>query len=168
MKSKNMLMVLWIAGALIGMVPSAYAVMPEAGASQGKMMGDKKEAKKQELYKELSLTDEQKKLLEENKEKNRAQVKALFQQMKDKRTLLSQELQKPTLDMEKIQQINNDMKTLDSQMSDLRLEGILEVRKILTPEQFGKFISKMEEHKQKKQGTRSWRKHGKESPDEGK
>ena len=46
--------------------------------------------------------------------------------------------------MEKIDQINGDLKKMMAQMLDYRLERILEVRKILTPEQFKKFTSQVE------------------------
>ena len=48
------------------------------------------------------------------------------------------------LNIGKITQINNELKILSAQMLDRKLEGILEVRKILTPEQFKKFMTKTE------------------------
>lgn len=90
----------------------------------------------------LNLTNEQKKLLEENRNKQRGQKKLLFEQMGEKTALIRQELQKDELNMDKIHQINTELKNLQAQILDERLEGILEVRKILTPEQFKKFIAK--------------------------
>ena len=91
----------------------------------------------------LNLSDTQKKLLEENKKVRREEMKSLFSQMKEKKEAIRNELQKAELNIGKITQINNELKILSAQMLDHKLEGILEVRKILTPEQFKKFMAKM-------------------------
>ena len=101
------------------------------------------ENRRQELYKDLNLSQDQKKLLEENKKSRREEMKSLFSQMKEKREAIRNELQKDELNIGKITQINNELKILSAQMLDRKLEGILEVRKILTPEQFKKFMAKM-------------------------
>ena len=67
---------------------------------------------------------------------------------------MRQELQNPTLNMDKINQIQSELKASQAQMLDARLQGILEIRKILTPEQFTKFSAKMEEHKGR--GDHKW------------
>ena len=126
--------------------PAVYAYPNDTGRAHGKELKGKMEAKQQELYKDLNLTDQQKKSLEENKNKHKEQTKALRNEMKEKRDLLRQELQRDELNMGKINQTNNDLKNLQAKMLDDRLASILEVRNILTPEQFKKFISKMEEH----------------------
>lgn len=126
---------------------SSAACAQSSGASgeQKKAFMEKKEAKRQELYKELNLSEEQKKLLEENRNKHKERMKTLFAGMKEKMTFMRQELQKDTLDTAKINQTNNELKKLQTDMLDYRLDRILEVRKILTPEQFKKFMSKIEE-----------------------
>ena len=126
---------------------AAYAAEPDAGSALSKAFMEKMDAKRDQLYKELNLTDEQKKALEENKNQHRAEFKALFENMRAKRDLMREELQKDALNMDKVNQIEGELKQLQSQMSDQRLQGILEVRKILTPEQFKKFMANMEEHK---------------------
>jgi Spy/CpxP family protein refolding chaperone len=105
----------------------------------------KTDNKWQEMYKDLGITDEQKKLLEANQTKHREQTKALYAQMRQKGTLLQQELEKKELNMQVITQTNNEIKQIQAQMLDDRLESILEVRKILTPEQFKKFEDKINE-----------------------
>ncbi len=116
-----------------------------SGVGQHEHMGKKM----QEIYVQLKLTDDQKKQLEANKQKQREQMKSVFEQMKTQREALHQELMKTDLDMNKINSIQTQIKTLQSQMIDNRLNSILEVRKILTPEQFKKFISSMEQRKHK-------------------
>lgn len=124
-----------------------YAQGPESGSAPSKEMMEKMNARRDQLYKELNLTDEQKKALEENKNRHREESKALFEQMRAKRDLMREELQKDKLDMGKINQLQNELKQSQSQMSDQRLQGILEVRKILTPDQFKKFMANMEDQK---------------------
>lgn len=110
---------------------------------------ERMEERKQELFKELNLTDEQKSKLEENRKKNKEGSSALWKSMKDLRNAMRQELEKETLDMAKINQIQSQMKEAHAQMMDNRLQSILEVRGILTPEQFRKFSAKMQEHKER-------------------
>lgn len=125
----------------------AYAEGPELGSAPSKETMEKMDAKREQLYKELNLTAEQKNALKENKNKHREESKALFENMRAKKDLMREELSKDTVNMDKINQIQSEIKELQTKMSDQRLQGILEVRKILTPEQFKKFMASMEERK---------------------
>jgi len=138
---KIALMAVMAAGML--MAGAAYAdgdQGPQNAPRDGKM-----QAKHDEFFKDLGLTDEQKKSLEDNRSKNRKAMQAMAQTMRDKMAQMHQELQKDNLDTGKVNQIQGELKTLQSQMMDQRLAGILEVRKILTPDQFKKFSQKMED-----------------------
>ena len=110
---------------------------------------EKWDKKVQEIYNQLNLTAEQKKQLDDNKQKHREKMKASFEKMRSYKEALNQELMKADLDMSKINAIQDQFKTLQSEITDGHLSSILEVRKILTPQQFAKFISLMEEHKHK-------------------
>jgi len=137
---------LLIVAVLVGLSTSIiYAASPIPLAQQKEAIMKKMDAKRQEIYNDLGLTDEQRKLLEENENKHREQTKALFTQLRQKMNSLRQELEKSELNMQAIYQTNNELKQLQAQMLDNRLERILEVRKILTPEQFKKFEDKMNE-----------------------
>jgi len=103
--------------------------------------------KKDGIYDKLDLTTEQKKQLEANKVRDREVMKASFEKMKSYRETLKTELMKPELDMVKINNIQSQIKTLQAEMLDNRLNSILKVRKILTPEQFTKFISHVNKRK---------------------
>ena len=131
MKKANTLMAVIVV--MLGLtVPAVYAQGAETCPKQGKQFMAKSDARMQKLYDELKLTDAQKKQLEENKSKRAEQTKGLFKQMHEKMMLVREELQKDNLDMDKIHQANDEVKKLQAQMADDRLEGILEVRKILT------------------------------------
>ena len=130
---------------------NAYAVgAPDSscnGAAAPQERHKKMEQKRQKMWDELNLTADQKKQLEANKTKNREGMKASFEKMKSCRESLKQELMKPDLDMGKISAIQSEIKALEAQMTDAHLNSVLEVRKILTHEQFEKFISLAGEHK---------------------
>jgi Spy/CpxP family protein refolding chaperone len=101
----------------------------------------------QEIYSQMHLTEAQKKQLEDNKNQHRAQMKAIREQMRSCRQVFQQELMKPQLDMNKIHQLHSRLKALESQMADDRLNSILAVRSILTPQQFSEFATLMPKHK---------------------
>ena len=102
----------------------------------------------QEIYNQLDLTDDQKKLLEANKQQRRGIMQRTRQEMKAAREAFQAEMMKPQLDMAKINAIHDQIKTLQSQLEDNRLSSILAVRAILTPEQFSKFVNLMHKHEQ--------------------
>lgn len=120
-----------------------YAQSPDTDAVPSQEFIEKMDAKREQFYKELNLTVEQKKALEENKNKSRQAAKALKDNIRAKRNLMRAELEKEQLDMNKVNKIQSELKALQAQMLDQRLEGILEVRKILTPDQFKEFGAKM-------------------------
>ena len=101
----------------------------------------------QEIYSQLDLTDIQKKQLEANKQQHRAKMEVARQEMKVNREQLHAELMKAQLDMPKINAIHREIKSLEARMEDDRLNSVLAVRSILTPEQFLKFVNLMHKHK---------------------
>ncbi|MFC1666544.1 Spy/CpxP family protein refolding chaperone [Candidatus Omnitrophota bacterium] len=107
----------------------------------------KMEARFKEISKELNLTPEQEEQLKAHKTQNREGMKAFRHEISNKRKELREELQKQELDMEKINQLNNELKIIHSEMQDNRLEGILEVRNILSPEQYTKFRAFIGKHR---------------------
>ena len=113
---------------------------------EGKFQG-KWQKRAEDIHKQLNLTPEQDKQLKEHREKHRSAMKVLYQQIKAKREQIRAELQKPNFDINEVKRIHNELKSLQAQIDDYRLDGILEVRQILTPEQFAKFISLTERHK---------------------
>jgi len=141
--------------ALVGGVGSANFVYAEADlklTEEEKQMIQRKRAKKAEMKKELGLTEEQMKKLETHKKGHRGQGKGYRQKMKALRDELKTTMESADADEVKIRSIHEKIKSLDNEMADHRLEGILQVRKILTPEQFKKFQKKMHKKMHKKMG----------------
>jgi len=115
--------------------------------------------KKAKMYEKLGLTDEQKQALKVHKENHRSETKALRKQIKEKRKAFRQALEDPTTDESAIMAANNEVKALTNSLADDRLNGILEVRKILTPEQFKKFNEIKKKHRKKKGSHKGSDKH---------
>ena len=136
--------------------------------------GDKRgrmEKRWSKMADELGLTEEQQKQLKEHREENRSAAEQLREQKGELRDALRQELQKIDLNKEKIQQLHNELKAVLAEMEDRRLEGILTVREILTPEQAQKLHEVMEEKREHFREKRSRHKRwgpgrGEEPPEE--
>ncbi len=133
--------------------PAVYAgedYSAEDLSAQAAQWKEKRKEKMQKIFNELDLTEEQKAKLKENKAKHRKQRKAAFEKMKSHKETLKQELLKTDLNMKRVRKIQGELKASQAQMADDRLDSILEVRQILTPEQFAKFTALMEQHRAKK------------------
>ncbi len=104
------------------------------GDGKGRMEEHMKRVEKQ-----LNLSPEQQKKLEEHRAAHRDEAKKFFGEVKQKREEMRTELEKETIDEAKVKAINEELKALGARLADHRLAGILEVRRILTPEQFKKF-----------------------------
>lgn len=93
------------------------------------------------LKTELGLTNEQEKKLETHRIDQRAEMEKLMLVVKEKRDELKTVLENPKMNHHAVERINDELKTAQNDMADKRLEGILYVREVLTPEQFKKFLS---------------------------
>jgi len=99
------------------------------------------------MAKVLDLTEGQQKQLKDIKQKQREAMKGLFEQIKSNREELNAEIIKATPDMSKVNNIQAQMKILQSQMVDNHLNSILEIKKIMTPEQFAGYMTLKKERK---------------------
>ncbi len=100
---------------------------------------DRMEGRMEKMKAQLSLTPDQEKKLKEHRQAHREERKKMAETMRAKRDALEQEMAKPSFDEAKVKILHSELQVLRTQMADQRLQGILEVRKILTPEQFAKF-----------------------------
>ena len=119
------------------------------GIKGGHEKHEKMEQRIQKVFDQLSLSDEQKKLLAENKAKHKTSRGAFSKVMKESMKAMGEALKAKDVDMNKVNALQNQLKAAHAQMADERLNAILEVRKILTQEQFIKFSSLMEEKRSK-------------------
>ncbi len=147
--------------ALLGVIVSAvplHAGPPEGGfgAKDPEAFRQRMEARREAIHRQLNLTDDQAARLEANRSEHRQEARKLREKMRAAREAFKSELEKEELDMEKITQLHNEQKTVQGQIADHRLEGILQVREILTPEQFKMFIELTGKHRRDKHGRHRW------------
>jgi len=121
----------------------------------------------------LNLTEDQQKQLKAIKQKQRETMKSTFEAIKSNREAFNAEIVKAAPDMNKINELQNQLKTIQSQMADNQLNSVLEIKKIMTPEQFAGFMTLKKEGKLMKQEHKkfgwkcAWGKHGGEHKDWG-
>jgi len=105
------------------------------------------------LTKDLNITAEQKGKLDSEKRRHREKMKSLQKALRSKRSKLTEELDKPLSDSATITSLSAEMKKMISEMIDERLDSIMKIKEILTPEQYKQFVEKknefMAKHKRK-------------------
>ena len=77
-------------------------------------------------------------------------MKGVFEQIKANREAFDAEIVKATPDMNKVNEIQAQIKVLQGQMADDQLNSLLEVKKIMTPEQFAGYMALKKEKMLKK------------------
>ena len=107
-----------------------------------------KHAGNQDFMKKLNLSPEQKSQITKQQDMNKEKENELRDKMHAKRLELKQELEKSEVDTNKVNAIIVDIKTLTGEQLDLRVNSILAMKQILTPEQFKK-LQDMKEEKYK-------------------
>lgn len=100
----------------------------------GKGSGERRE----QIRRELNLTPEQDSLLTDARKAHRARMGDIFKALKEKKTALKAELDKPGVTASRVAPIVADIKKLQSELVDSRVDGILQVKSILTPEQYAR------------------------------
>lgn len=94
---------------------------------------------KEAIYNQLNLTEEQKTSLKENKDKQKSQMMSLQKELQQENKNLKDALNSPSFSRRDLEPIAERIKKLEAKKIDLRINGILAVKEILTPEQFSKF-----------------------------
>ncbi|MBL0350167.1 MAG: Spy/CpxP family protein refolding chaperone [Elusimicrobia bacterium] len=118
------------------------------GGPRGEMgggTGGDRERPFEKIKAELGLTDEQAAKLREHRQAHRQAGLALWQDARAKREALRAELEKPNFDENKVKSLQASARAAQEKLQDHRLQGIIDVKKILTPEQFAKFQTIMKE-----------------------
>jgi len=104
-----------------------------------KRSGFDKEKMSEKMVEQLDLTEEQKGLIKQHQASHREKMKSLMETLKEKKTRLRQELEKTDINKKRLTTLVNEIKPLLGRQLDMRVEGILAMKEILTPEQFQKF-----------------------------
>lgn len=95
----------------------------------------------------LNLTEDQQKQLKDIKQKQRETMKSTFEAIKTNRQAFNEEITKANPDMAKITDLQNQLKVTQAQMADNQLSSMLQIKKIMTPEQFAGFMALKKERK---------------------
>ena len=135
---RQVIYTLGIVGVML-LTSNVYSQPPEEQFNRHEEMREKMRARMLEVFKQLDLSPEQEEQLQAHRKNHREQAGEFWESLRAKKEAIRNELQKEELNMEEIYKIHNELKGLLSNKADHRLEGILEVRKILTAEQFRKF-----------------------------
>ncbi|MFH1857878.1 MAG: periplasmic heavy metal sensor [Candidatus Omnitrophota bacterium] len=134
---------------------SALAQPPGEGPGGADRQRDR-ERMRQEFIQELNVTPEQQEKLDNQRREHQTRGKELVEKLRAKQLELRTELEKPAIDKNKVNAIVSEMKTLMGKRLDLRVEGILAMRSVLTPEQ----VAKMQEKRKERQMRRGRRMEG--------
>lgn len=135
-------LVLMLAAALAQTPPPP----PGPPHGDGEMPGEREFGKH---LKELDLTAEQTAKINAQRKEQKSAMKSIRESLMAKRNELRDELDKEKTDKAKIESITSELKRLEAQRIDQKVNGILQIKATLTPEQFKKLGSMREKHRGK-------------------
>ena len=138
-----------ISTAIVGLVVFSQSVYAESEAYAMEKLKKNGEKRFEKLAKELNLSEEQRQELKTQREQQQAVVKPLHKEFRNQMENLKTELEKPETNRIRVKAITTKIKTLGGELLDQRVEGILAMKQVLTPEQFKKLSEKREAKKKK-------------------
>jgi len=144
--------VLIMAAAVILTAAPAYAEYEGTGNQE---RTQKRQEAFENLVDELGLNKEQVEQLKAYRAKKKEVNKELFMALKDERKKLKEELEKPESDNRVIRKVVKNINKIQAELVNKRVDSVLEVKSILTPEQFVQFKEKLREVRQRKRGRKS-------------
>ena len=118
---------------------NVYSQPHEDDFNRHEEMREKMKAKMLAIFEQLNLSPEQTKQLATHRNNHREQGGEFRELLREKKEAIGNELQNEELNMEEVYRIHDELKGLLLKKADFKLDGILEVREILTVEQFRKF-----------------------------
>jgi Spy/CpxP family protein refolding chaperone len=125
-----------------------------ACASGEKERGGHYKEKTAAITASLKLTPDQEKRLNEAKTGHRAEMAELARQLKEARQELKTALANPAVTKQGVEPIAVRIKAFQASMVDRRIDGILKIKEILTPEQYQKLQGMKEGRRDKARGKR--------------
>jgi Spy/CpxP family protein refolding chaperone len=130
---KQILMGIGAGAVILGMPLLASAEPP---AHDYEKTGQSRAELFEKTIKELNLTPGQQEQIAAQKKKEKQDSAEGRARMKELRDQLRVELDKPSVDKDKIHLLTSEMKELEGKRIERKVEGILALKGILTPEQF--------------------------------
>lgn len=156
MKGKNLLAVFLIASLLAGFSSQASAWWWR-GKQKEEFRGSPQKMQKM-IIKKLDLTDEQKKKFKAMEEETKKEMKASQEKLKEISEKLKVELQKDSPDRNLLHRYIGELSQIRTNMQIKRMDSMLDLREMLTPEQRKKFKRMLGQRKPPR-GKRPLRKH---------
>jgi Spy/CpxP family protein refolding chaperone len=130
---------------ILSLLAAVFAFNPGSEASGGRFNEGEKQAyrskdgMRSKICRELDLTEEQKDRLYQFRGEYTESKEDIYKQIRDKKSELGRELSGKDIDLDKVSEVHSEIKRLKAEAEDNRLNSILAVREILTPEQFALF-----------------------------
>ncbi len=154
----------------------AFARGPGGGMAGVRGFGGGGGQHMERMMEELDLTEDQQQKLEANREAQIVNGKKLFKGFAEKQKELADELEKESTNRSAINALAGDLKDIQGQMIDHRIDSVLAVKEILTPEQFQKFSKgvksmrderrNMKKKDHKKKNKKKWKNKDKDGEDD--
>jgi len=101
--------------------------------------GQPNKVKRDQIIQQLNLTPQQEAQIKQLQMVNRQKAKELFLGLKEKRKELADELDKAHSNTIKIRALIAEIKDIQGRLIEQRVDGVLKMKEILTPEQYQKF-----------------------------
>lgn len=124
-------------------VPAAIAMaLAFAGASYAQQInegGQPYRDKADEVLKKLNLSPQQEARIKEFQDINRGKTKELRLNLREKRKELIEELDNPNSDTARIKVLTSDLKDIEGRLIEHRVNGAIQMKRVLTPEQYRTF-----------------------------
>jgi Spy/CpxP family protein refolding chaperone len=139
-----------IAASLNYAAAAVYAESAEEAYGGKQKWSRQRQEKYDKLTESLGLSEEQIAQLKSRKQAKTESREKLRSKLHSEEKALKEELEKPVSDNTKIKELADSIKNIHSEMVDERIRGILEIKAILTTEQYAEFKSKMGRYKEKK------------------
>lgn len=139
---------------VIGLGMIFLAVSSGYAQEQGRNHQDWQE-KKEEVFKELNLTPEQKKKLEDNRKAQHQEAQKFREALRANHKELQAKLKDSAVTRGDVEPLVSEIKSLQAKLTDNRINGIFTVKTILTPEQFVKFNQLIEKQMKNRKGKNS-------------
>jgi Spy/CpxP family protein refolding chaperone len=128
----------------------ACAQLPEADHTK---MGKSWDERFNEIIKELNITPAQQQAISQERAQEKAKALELRQQLKSVREEITRELDQEATDTSKVNSLVAQMKELTGNRIEQQVQGIMSLKKILTPAQF-KALSEKSKHHEKSKGVK--------------
>ena len=153
MKRMNLTM---LAALLLAVFCFATPVFAEGGG-RGREPGEKGGKMMEKMGEELGLTREQQDQVKALRESGKEKAGPLREKSKAVREAMREELNRADTDSSKVKGYVEELTALYRQKLEQRVDGVLGMKKVLTPEQFSKLNEKMEQKKEAWREKRGFR-----------